>query len=181
MIENDTRYRRHGTLEHMSASPGASREPILEFDDVSFGYAPGRPVLRDVNLVVDRGEFVAVAGPNGGGKTTLLRLALGLETPSTGAVTLFGDPAQRCRRRSEIGYVAQRTLLGGEAPATVRELVAAGRLASGGLLGPLRRVDRGLVDQAVARVGLAERARAPLRTLSGGMQQRAFIAKALAA
>ena len=63
----------------------------------------------------------------------------------------------------------------------MREVVAAGRLASGGLLGPLRRRDRAIVDEAIARVGLAERADAPLRTLSGGQQQRAFIAKALAA
>jgi zinc transport system ATP-binding protein len=62
----------------------------------------------------------------------------------------------------------------------VREVVAAGRLARGGLLGPLRNSDRALVDRAVTRVGLAERSRSPLRTLSGGMQQRAFIAKALA-
>jgi zinc transport system ATP-binding protein len=165
----------------MSALRDVAGEPVLEFRGVSFGYTAGRPVLKDVDLVVDRGEFVAVAGPNGGGKTTLLRLALGLEEPAAGTVKLFGDPAQRCRRRAEIGYVAQRTSLGGEAPATVRELVAAGRLAGAGLLGPLRGVDRGLVDRAVARVGLAERARAPLRTLSGGMQQRAFIAKALAA
>jgi len=155
-------------------------EAVLELRDVSFGYAPGRPVLTGVSLAVERGEFVAIAGPNGGGKTTLLRLALGLEVPSAGTVTLFGEPAHRCRRRSQIGYVAQRTILGGEAPATVSELVAAGRLARGGLLGPLRRADRSLVDRAVERVGLAERARSPLRTLSGGMQQRAFIAKALA-
>jgi zinc transport system ATP-binding protein len=154
---------------------------VLALRGVSFGYAPGRPVLEDVSVAVEPGEFVAIAGPNGGGKTTLLRLALGLEVPSAGTVTLFGDPAHRCRRRSELGYVAQRTVLGGEAPATVRELVAAGTLASGALLGPLRRRERGLVDAAIARVGLAERARSPLRTLSGGMQQRAFIAKALAA
>ena len=62
----------------------------------------------------------------------------------------------------------------------MREVVAAGRLAAGGLLGPLRRRDRGVVDEAIERVGLADRADAPLRTLSGGQQQRAFIAKALA-
>ena len=148
---------------------------------VSFGYVPGRLVLENVNLAVEHGEFVAIAGPNGGGKTTLLRLALGLEHPNAGTARLLGDPSHRCRRRAEIGYVAQRTQLGGEAPATVRELVAAGRLAGGGLLGTLRRADRELVDDAVERVGLADRARSPLRALSGGMQQRAFIAKALAA
>jgi zinc transport system ATP-binding protein len=165
------------------ASPAADvvRPPrTVELRGVTFGYGPGRVVLKDVDLAVEPGEFVAIAGPNGGGKTTLLRLVLGLERPTTGTATLFGDPAHRCRRRAEVGYLAQRTQLGGEAPATVREVVAAGRLASGGLLGPLRRADRELVDLAVARVGLAERARSPLRTLSGGMQ-RALIAKALAA
>ncbi len=155
--------------------------PAVELRGVSFGYTPGRLVLDDVDLVVEPGEFVAVAGPNGGGKTTMLRLALGLEQPSRGSALLLGEPAARCSRRAEVGYVAQRTQLGGEAPATVREVVAAGRLAGGGLLGPLRRSDRAIVDEAVARVGLADRARSPLRTLSGGMQQRAFIAKALAA
>ena len=155
--------------------------PAVELKGVSFGYLAGRVVLEDVNLAVEHGEFVAIAGPNGGGKTTLLRLALGLEQPNAGTVRLLGDPSDRCRRRAEIGYVAQRTQLGGEAPATVREVVAAGRLAGSGLLGPLRGADRELVDEAVGRVGLADRSRSPLRTLSGGMQQRAFIAKALAA
>jgi len=153
---------------------------IVELRDVSFGYGAGRLALEHVSFAVEQGEFVAIAGPNGGGKTTLLRLVLGLERPATGTARLFGDPAERCRRRAEIGYVPQRTQLGGEAPATVREVVAAGRLAKGGLLGPLRHSDRALVDRAVTRVGLAERSRSPLRTLSGGMQQRAFIAKALA-
>jgi len=138
--------------------------PIVELRDVSFGYGAGRLALENVSFAVGEGEFVAIAGPNGGGKTTLLRLVLGLERPSIGWARLFGDPADRCRRRAEIGYVPQRT-----------------RLASGGLLGPLRRADRDLVVRAVSRVGLADRVRSPLRTLSGGMQQRAFIAKALAA
>ena len=154
---------------------------VLELQGVSFGYVAGRVVVEDVNLGVEHGEFVAIAGPNGGGKTTLLRLALGLEQPNAGSARLFGDPSDRCRRRAEIGYVAQRTQLGGEAPATVREVVAAGRLAGSDLFGPLRRADRELVDEAVERVGLAKRSTSPLRTLSGGMQQRAFIAKALAA
>jgi zinc transport system ATP-binding protein len=153
----------------------------VELRGVGFGYAPGAPVLSGVDLRVKRGEFVAIAGPNGGGKTTLLRLVLGLERPDAGEALLFGEPASRFSGRATLGYLAQRAQLGVDAPATVREVVAAGRLASGGLLGPLRRRDRAIVAEAIERVGLADRADAPLRTLSGGQQQRAFIAKALAA
>jgi zinc transport system ATP-binding protein len=137
-------------------------------------------VLEDVDLRIAEGEFVAIAGPNGGGKTTLVRIALGLERPSAGRALLYGEPAHRFSRRRTLGYLAQRTELGGDAPTTVRELVSAGRLASAGLIGPLRRRDRELVTEAIARVALADVSDAPLRTLSGGMQQRAFIAKALA-
>jgi len=152
----------------------------VELERVAFGYRPGQRVLEDVDLRIAEGEFVAVAGPNGGGKTTLVRLALGLERPGHGQVLLFGEPAHRFSRRRTLGYLAQRTELGGDAPTTVRELVSAGRLAAGGLIGPLRRRDRELASESIARVGLADVADAPLRTLSGGMQQRAFIAKALA-
>ena len=62
----------------------------VELEDVRFGYAPGAEVLRDVDLRIERGEFVAVAGPNGGGKTTLIRLVLGLERPLEGKASLFG-------------------------------------------------------------------------------------------
>jgi zinc transport system ATP-binding protein len=152
----------------------------VELESVSFAYARGTPVLRDVDLRIGEGEFVAVAGPNGGGKTTLLRLVLGLERPTSGEVRLYGERAQRFSRREVLGYVPQRAQLGVEAQVTVREVVAAGRLAAGPLLGPLRRRDRVLVDEAVELVGLAERANAPMHELSGGQQQRALIAKALA-
>ena len=152
----------------------------VELRDVSFGYRPGQHVLEDVDLALGEGEFVAVAGPNGGGKTTLVRLVLGLERPSAGSALLYGEPAHRFSRRRALGYLAQRSQLGGDAPATVREVVGAGRLASGRLVGRLRPDDRRLVDDAIRRVGLDAVADTPLRTLSGGMQQRAFIAKALA-
>jgi len=153
----------------------------VELEGVAFGYRPGQRVLEDVSLGIGEGEFVAIAGPNGGGKTTLVRLVLGLERPMQGSALLFDEPAHRSSRRHALGYLAQRSELGADAPTTVREVVSAGRLAAGGLLGPLRKRDRALVSEAIARVGLAEVADRPLRTLSGGMQQRAFIAKALAA
>jgi zinc transport system ATP-binding protein len=144
----------------------------VRLEHVSFAYGHGPHVLRDVSLEIERGEFVAVAGPNGGGKTTLLKLILGLEEPSGGKVAL------RARR---LGYLAQRAQAGVDAPLTVRELVSAGRAPRTRLLGPLGREDRAAVRTAIERVGLLPQADRRLTALSGGQQQRAFIAKALAA
>jgi zinc transport system ATP-binding protein len=151
----------------------------VELEHVDFAYTPGNPVLTDVDLRVEAGEFVAIAGPNGGGKTTLLRLALGLERPTRGEVRLFGEPARSVSDRSRIGYLAQRSQVGVRAPATVREVVEAGR-APLRPFGPLRAEDREAIDEALARVGLTHLASRPVTRLSGGQQQRAFIAKALA-
>lgn len=158
----------------------AVRSLAVRLEDVSFAYRPGQPVLTDVSISVEEGEFVAVAGPNGGGKTTLIRLVLGLARPGSGTVRLFGEPAHRFSRRATLGYVAQRARIGGTGPVTVRELVSAGRLAQSGLLGPLRARDRAIVDAAIDDVGLGAHAKALVSELSGGQQQRAFIAKALA-
>jgi len=152
----------------------------VDLRDVSFGYRPGQRVLESVDLRVTEGELVAVAGPNGGGKTTLMRIVLGLERPSAGEARLFGEPAHHVSRRRRVGYLAQRSQLGGDAPATVREVVSAGRLAPGRMLARFGAGDRERVVNAIERVGLGHVADAPLRTLSGGMQQRTFIAKALA-
>jgi len=143
----------------------------LRLDHVSFAYDHGALVLRDVDLTVKRGEFVAIAGPNGGGKTTLLRLVLGLEQPTAGRI----DVALQRK-----GYLPQRAQTAIDAPLTVRELVGAGRVARSRLLGPLGRGDREAVREAIERVGLSAQADRRLTTLSGGQQQRAFIAKALA-
>ncbi len=152
----------------------------VRLDGVTFAYRTGTVVLDGVSLTVQEGEFVAIAGPNGGGKTTLLRLVLGLERPTVGTVQVFGDPPGRRTRERRIGYLPQRARVVGEAPVTVREVVTAGRLAPAGIWGPLRRADRDAVTRAIHTVGLDDRADASLRTLSGGMQQRALIAKALA-
>lgn len=156
-----------------------STVPAVELADVSFAYRGGPPALEGVSLSVEQGAFLGIAGPNGGGKTTLLRLSLGLERPASGEVRVFGRPP-RARGATRIGYLAQRAQLASGTPVTVRELVEAGRLAVRGPFGPLRANDRAAVAHAIERVGLDDRADAPLRTLSGGMQQRAFIAKALA-
>ena len=153
----------------------------LELTGVDFAYGQGPPVLDDVDLRVEQGEFVAIAGPNGGGKTTLLRLALGLERPTRGevlAVRRAGTELPRPDAASATSRSGRRSAL--HAPATVRDVVEAGR-APLRPYGRLRRDDRDAVDEAIERVGLRALARRRLTSLSGGQQQRAFIAKALAA
>jgi len=152
----------------------------VELRGVSFAYGNQAPTLRSVDLAVEPGEFVAIAGPNGGGKTTLLRLTLGLERAAAGEVLLFGEPAATFSRRERLAYLPQRPRLETSAPATVREVVSAGRLAAAGLLGPLRAPHRARVEEAIARVGLERQASTPISRLSGGQQQRALLAKALA-
>ena len=144
----------------------------LRLEQVTFAYGHAPPVLRDVDLQVERGEFVAIAGPNGGGKTTLVRLVVGLEQPTSGRVELMVR---------KVGYLPQRTQAGIDAPVTVRELVTTGRASRTRLIGPLSSTDRVSVQEAIDRVGLSPSADRRLTTLSGGQQQRAFIAKALAA
>ena len=153
----------------------------VELENVSFGYDPRRPVLDDVTLDIPEGQFVAIAGPNGGGKTTLLRVIVSLNRPQTGTVRIFGEPAGAAARRGHVAYLPQRAHLGIEAPATVAEVVSAGRVSRRRLVGPLTADDRRAVETAITRVGLAAQAGEPVATLSGGQQQRAFIAKAIAA
>ena len=106
---------------------------------------------------------------------------MGLSRPQDGTVRVFGEPVGAAARRGLVAYLPQRAQLGIEAPATVREIVSAGRVSRRHLLGPLTAADRSAVESAIARVGLTEQAHEPISTLSGGQQQRAFIAKAIAA
>lgn len=154
-------------------------EELLGATGLTFGY--GRePVLEDVDLTVRAGEFVALVGPNGSGKSTLLHLLLGSLEPEAGHARLFGRPPSALRRRGRLGYVPQRPSLSSELPATVREIVAAGRLTDGRWWLPTSRADREQVEHAIASVGLADLAHRPVNELSGGQQQRAFIARAFA-
>jgi len=153
--------------------------PLLRAEGVSFAYG-GDPVLDGVDLTVDAGEFAALVGPNGAGKSTLLRIALGLLAPQAGTVELFGKRPRQLRDRWRLGYVPQRPRFAPDLPATVEEVVAAGRLAKQGWWRRARRADRDAVTHAIESVALGNLRRRQMGELSGGQQQRVLIAKALA-
>lgn len=152
--------------------------PVVEVADGAVALG-GRPVLRGIDLTLERGEVVAVLGANGSGKSTLVRAMLGLVPTLRGEVRLFGTPLADFKGWSRIGFVPQRVTAGSGVPATVREVVGAGRLARRRLLRPMSREDRAAVEEAIAAVGLTGRAKDGVSTLSGGQQQRALIARAL--
>jgi zinc transport system ATP-binding protein len=151
-------------------------EPLVEVRDVTFGY--GREVVLDhVNLTIEPCDFLAVIGPNGGGKTTLLKAILGLVRPWSGAVIFHlpsgSDP------RGRLGYVPQFSTFDRDFPLRITEMVLMGRLGRRSILRPYSREDRAAADRAIERLGLAGVARSHASEVSGGQLQRALIARAL--
>lgn len=166
-----------------AGGPGGGRRAgpeVVRADALAFGY-PGRTVLRGVDLSIRAGELVALIGLNGCGKSTFLKLAAGLLTPSGGRVLLEGDDVARLSRRTAARRVA---LLHQSAPAvpglTVRQLVRQGRYAARGPLGMLREGDDEVTSRALADVGVTAWADRPVDALSGGERQRVRLAMALA-
>jgi zinc transport system ATP-binding protein len=155
------------------------QEALVRADTVSFAYGH-EPVLHDVTLAVRAGEFVALVGPNGSGKSTILKVLLGALEPTSGRVELLGRSPSDVRDRWRVGYVPQRPSLLSEVPATVEEIVAAGRLRQRGWWRGLTASDGDAVRHAIESVGLGPLARRPLNELSIGQQQRVFIARAFA-
>ncbi|WP_292491935.1 ABC transporter ATP-binding protein [Methanoculleus sp. 10] len=154
-----------------------SDNPVIEVDDV-WVRLRGHTVLEGVSLAIHPGEFYAIIGPNGGGKTTLLRVILGLLTPCRGKVRILGSTDAAMRK--DLGYVPQFRTFDFQYPITVREMVLSGRL--GHITRRPRRYsaeDRARAEEALRTMGIAGLADRQIRDLSGGEQQRAIIARAL--
>jgi ABC-type Mn2+/Zn2+ transport system ATPase subunit len=145
---------------------------------VDAGYGD-RIALEEVNLKIPVGALVAIVGPNGGGKSTLLKLIAGLLRPWNGTVEVLGAPAGRESRR--VAYVPQAELVDWSFPVNVWNVAMMGRYPR---LGPLHqpgKKDHEAVEAALERVGLSDRAHSPIGALSGGQRRRAFLARAMAA
>ncbi len=152
--------------------------PAVEVKDVGFAY-DGPPVLQGVNLQVAAGEFLGLVGPNAGGKSTLLKIILGLLRPDSGAVTVFGRPPRQAK--SDLGYVPQYPAFSRDFPITVEETVLSARIPAGLRPGRYRPQDREIARRSMAETEVDDLAKRQLRTLSGGQLQRVLVARALAA
>ena len=151
--------------------------PVIEVEGVGVRFR-GHTILEDVNLAIYPDDFYAIIGPNGGGKTTLLKVILGLLTPSRGTVRILGGTGPAARRN--LGYVPQFRTFDFEYPITVREMVLSGRL------GHITRIprrygadDHARTEEALETLNITDLADRQIRSLSGGEQQRAIIARAL--
>lgn len=154
--------------------------PLIEINDLDFGYGV-QPVLEAINLSVDAGTTLGLIGPNGGGKTTLVRLLLGLLRPTRGTIRIAGlPPASAARRGDLIGYLPQNPNQPNTLPLSVRQVARLGLAGKTGLLRGYQREDLNFVESLLERVGVQGLADRPIGQLSGGQLQRAYIARALA-
>jgi zinc transport system ATP-binding protein len=151
-------------------------DPIVQITDLDFAYN-GQRVLENVNLTVREGDFIAMIGPNGGGKTTLLKLMLGLLKPGQGEIRVMGRRPSRVSH--QIGYVPQDVNINRRFPITAMDVVLMGKLAPGRRWSKNNAQDRRDAMEALDRIDMAGFADRRIGELSGGQRQRVFIARAL--
>ena len=153
------------------------KAPIIKVRDVWFSYHK-HPVLRDVNLSIYSGDFLAVIGPNGGGKTTLLKLMLGLLKPDRGSIRVLGLSPKEAAPR--IGYVPQDIGINNSVPVTVHQVTLMGRMKGGGSWRRFTDQDKAEARRALERMEMWDLRRRKMSELSGGQRQRVLVARAMA-
>lgn len=152
----------------------------LEVKNLSYSY-DSHSVLENVSFTVKNGEYLGIIGPNGGGKTTLIKIILGLLQARTGTIKIFGKDIKQFQERALIGYVPQRISQEmSQFPATVEEVIQSGRTARVGILKRFNSHDLNAVENAIEVTGVTKYKTKLLSELSGGERQRVFIARALA-
>lgn len=151
-------------------------DEVVRLEDIWVRY-DGVLALEGVNLSINQEDFLGLIGPNGGGKTTLLRVILGLVKPSQGKVTVLGETLERSRKL--VGYVPQHSLFDQDFPASVWDVVLMGRAGQAGLLRTYSAEDKRTARTALETVEMLEYKDRQIGRLSAGQQQRVFIARAL--
>ncbi len=162
-------------------NPPEKSHDCIVVEDVAFSYHK-EPVLEDISFRIEYGDYVGIVGPNGGGKTTMLKILLGLLPLQKGTVRMFDRPVGDKKALQRVGYVPQRVAFGASAfPGSVEEVVKSGRTPRLGVFRPWRKADTDAVEQAIALTSIGHLRYRLIGQLSGGERQRVFIARALAA
>lgn len=156
--------------------PAPSEKPAIQCEQVSFSYGDA-PILTDVSFTIKKLDSVALVGPNGGGKSTLLKLILGLLTPQSGSIQVLGVTPRQAR--SKIGYMPQHLQYDPSFPVSTMDVVLMGR-AGANSLGRYSTDDRRIAMKSMAELRVDSLATRPFNSLSGGQRQRILIARALA-
>ena len=164
------------TISTVSDEHEGMRTEIVRVRDLSFSY-DDRPFLHDIQLTIYADDFLGILGPNGGGKTTLLKLILGMLRPDSGSIEVFGRTARE--GRAQIGYLSQFVDIDFDFPITAHEVVLLSRLG-GRLIGRFSQEDRRAAENALRQMQIWEFRDRKLNELSGGEKQRVFVARALA-
>jgi zinc transport system ATP-binding protein len=163
-------------ISSASGGSGDRRHGIIRIADLSFSYDE-QPFLEGIHLTIYADDFLGIIGPNGGGKTTLLKLILGILRPDSGTIEVFGQPPREGRKN--IGYLSQFIDIDFDFPITAGEVVLLSRLA-GRLVGRYSRDDRQAAEDALRQMEIWDLRDRKLNELSGGEKQRVFVARALA-
>lgn len=158
----------------------ANDNPAVALRDVSFSYQQGAPVLEKISFTVERGVRLGILGPNGGGKSTLLKIILGLLAPVTGSVQVMGLSPRAATRKRLVGYLPQRLDVEWRAPLNVRQVVGMTAALGVPTWSATPQAAKERIERMIGLVGMKEFANRPIGDLSGGQQQRTFIARALA-
>lgn len=155
-----------------------NQDNIITISGITYGYSLKSPVLEGINLTIHRGQFVGLLGPSGSGKTTLLKIIIGLIKPWHGSVT-FANNSASSSYKITMGYVPQVESVDWNFPITVREVVAMGIWNQSGITPWLPKNAREEVDRILKGLGIGDYGTRQIRELSGGEQQRIFLARAL--
>jgi zinc transport system ATP-binding protein len=150
---------------------------IIKIENLNFSYELNNLVLKDVSLTIAKGQSACIVGPNGGGKSTLLKLMLGLLKPDSGKIEICGQTPEEARLK--IGYMPQYHQLDVKFPVTAFEVALMGRLKNSGF-GFVSKKDKQIAQDVLEEMGISHLAKSAFSALSGGQRQRVLIARALA-
>ncbi len=152
------------------------KEKIIEIKNLSFAYE-NQQILKDISLIVEKNDFMAILGPNGGGKTTLLKLITGILKPSQGTIKVFGKEPRKSKNK--IGYVPQYLFYDKQFPVSVLEVVLMSKLTTFSLFPKYKKAQINEAKEVLAKLKIEDLAKKRFGDLSGGQQQRTLIARAL--